>query len=65
MSFKTLQKCNCGSGEIRHALIDARGIFCTYVCSACEPDARERYRADIFEDPNYWADEPIDGDDWD
>lgn len=46
------------SGD-RHALYDARGIFCAYVCDVCEDDRRSRYRADIFTDRNYWHDEPI------
>jgi len=41
-------------------LYDARGIFCCYVCDQCEATKRSRYRADIFTDANYWADEDID-----
>jgi hypothetical protein len=48
--------------EERWALTDARGIFCCYVCETCEAEKRARYRADIFTDANYWADEPIDED---
>lgn len=54
--------CNCGSGEDRWALSDARGIFCSYVCNSCYESVRARYRADIFEDANYWSDEPIEED---
>ena len=52
--------------EHRHpkrALIDARGIFCTYVCDACEAERRGRYRPEIFTGL-YDADEPIDEDGW-
>jgi len=52
-------ECICGSGMIRFPLYDARGIFCTYVCDECELEKKSRYRADIFEDSNYWSDEPI------
>jgi hypothetical protein len=52
--------CTCGSGQERRELTDARGIFCTFVCDECEEDKKKKYRADIFTDPNYWADEPID-----
>ena len=47
----------------RRALHDARGIFCAYVCDVCESDVRARYRADIFEDANFWHDEPIEEED--
>lgn len=58
------RECPCGSGEYPKALYDARGIFCAYICEKCEQEKRARYRQDIFEDVNYWTDEPIDGDDW-
>ncbi len=64
----TEKPCRCGSGLPRrtssstHArtLSDARGIFCDFVCDKCEDEKRNRYRSDIFTDPNYWHDEPID-----
>jgi hypothetical protein len=56
--------CNCDGGGVRRPLYDARSIFVAYVCDACEPDVRARYRPDIFTDPNYWTDEEVDGDDW-
>ena len=56
--------CGCGSGLERRPLHDARGIFCCYVCDKCEYSKRGRYRPDIFEDPNYWHDEPIEPDDY-
>lgn len=43
-------------------LRDARGIECGKVCDMCEHVVRSRYRADIFTDPNYWADEPVEPD---
>lgn len=54
--------CNCGSGQERWALTDARGIFCAFVCEKCEAEKRSRFRPDIFTDSSYWADEPIDED---
>lgn len=45
-------------------LYDARGIFVCYTCPACEGVKRGYYREDIFTDPGYWADEPIDFDGW-
>jgi hypothetical protein len=57
--FKVAKPCACGSGETRRELIDARGIFCTFVCDVCEDEKRAQYRADIFEDDDYWTDEPV------
>lgn len=54
-----MKPCRCGSGKTRYELKDARGIFCAYVCSECEAEVKKRYRADIFTDSGYWADEPI------
>lgn len=51
--------CSCGSGLERDELYDARGIFCTFMCAKCEKEKRAHYRAEIFDDPNYEADEPI------
>ena len=48
--------------EDRFPLYDARGIFCAYVCDACEDEVRARYRVDIMEDSNYWADEAVEED---
>jgi hypothetical protein len=58
-----MKPCPCGSGEPRQELYDARGIFCAFVCSQCEKTKRAGFRPDIFTDNNYWADEPIEGDD--
>lgn len=54
--------CSCGSKEPRYELVDARGIFCAYVCTQCEEAVKAKYRPDIFEDGDYWADEPIEED---
>jgi hypothetical protein len=48
--------------EQRYPLDDARGIFCASVCDNCEDEVRKRYRADIFEDSNYWSDEAVEAD---
>jgi hypothetical protein len=52
--------CHCGSGKYRRELKDARGIFCTFVCDDCERRRRAEFLPEIFTDPNYHADEPID-----
>lgn len=54
--------CNCGSGKIKRDLRDARGIFCAYVCDDCEGKRRGQYHDEIFDNPSYEADEPIDED---
>ncbi len=51
--------CGCGSGLPRRDLVDARGIFCAYVCDKCEKKVQAKYRPDIFTDANYWTDEPV------
>jgi hypothetical protein len=45
-------------------LRDARGIFCTFFCDVCEEKKRAKYRPEIFTDSNYYADEPIDPEDY-
>jgi hypothetical protein len=44
-------------------LYDARGIFCTFVCDACEKRKRAQFRPEIFTNPSY--DAPDLGDDED
>lgn len=51
----------CDRGA-RWPLHDARGIFCCYCCDTCEDEKRSRYRLDVLQDPNYEADEAIEGD---
>jgi len=43
-------------------LCDARGIEVARVCEECVDEVKKEYRSDIFEDPNYWHDEPIEDD---
>lgn len=57
-----IRECRCGSGEQRYALCDARGIFCAYVCGACEQQVRRKYRPEIFSNPRYEAAEKIEPD---
>ena len=54
--------CWCGSGLYSHGLYDARGIYVQDVCERCEQKVKERYRPEIFTDPKYSHDEPIDED---
>jgi hypothetical protein len=41
---------------------DARGIALCKTCDKCHVKKMKRYRPDILTDSNYWADEPIEGD---
>ena len=59
-----LKLCNCGSGLERFELSDARGIFCGFVCDKCEAKTRAKYRPEIFSNGNYYADEPIEPEDY-
>ena len=56
--------CSCGSGKPRYELVDARGIFCGYVCVDCEAAKRARYRSEIFENSQYECDEAIGEEDY-
>jgi hypothetical protein len=58
------QRCKCGSGLHRYKLVDARGIFCDYVCGECEATVKKKYRSDVFTNSNYWTDEPVEPDEW-
>lgn len=51
--------CDCGSGLTPHEDHDKRGISIGYVCDKCKASKRSKYRPEIFTDPNYYADEPI------
>lgn len=57
-------KCRCGLGLHREPLYDARGIFCCYTCDKCEKEKRAEFRPDIFTNPSYETDEPIESDDY-
>jgi hypothetical protein len=49
--------CNCGSGQDRRELHDARGYFCSFVCDDCETIQRTKFRSEIFENSSYQADD--------
>jgi hypothetical protein len=57
--MKSKPTCKCGSGEPSFVLEDARGIYVSRVCKKCEQEVKSKYRADIFTNPNYYADEAI------
>lgn len=54
--------CPCGSGLWSHWVNDARGIPLARVCDKCEDAKLAKYRPEVLTNPDYWADEPIDGD---
>ena len=49
---------DCGPNARK--LFDARNIYCCRVCDVCEPEKRTQFRPEIFTDPAYECDEPID-----
>lgn len=49
------RKCRCGSGKPQYPLTDAAGIFCCYVCEACEADKRKGYNPAIFRSRSQYA----------
>jgi hypothetical protein len=54
-----MKTCNCGSGLPSRELYDARGIYAGRVCNRCEQEKRSHFRPEIFTDPNYVCDEPV------
>lgn len=55
-----IKLCDCGSGEYRYDLCDARGIFIAYICSKCEANHMSGFRPEIFIDSHYECDESVD-----
>ena len=55
--------CPCGSGEYAEDLYDAKGIYCCKVCDKCRKEKMRGFRAEIFDNPGYETDEPVDPDD--
>lgn len=51
--------CNCGSGLYSWWENDARGIPLARVCDRCKEAKLAGYRPEVLTDSNYWADEPI------
>jgi len=49
-------------GRPTFALYDARRIYVARVCDECEETVRAGSRPEIFENPSYEADEPIEED---
>jgi len=59
MTISGQRPCACGSGQPKHAVYDARGIFLTYVCDKCEKKKLAEFRPEVLTNPNYSHDEPI------
>jgi hypothetical protein len=47
--------CPCGSGLPRRELVDAAGIFCTFVCDKCEVEKRKHFNPSIFDTTSRYA----------
>jgi hypothetical protein len=58
-----IRLCPCGSGKESKWQFDARGIELCRTCENCHDKQMSKYRKDVLEDPNYWADEPIEPED--
>jgi hypothetical protein len=48
MAYRPPKPCSCGSGLLWRELVDAQGIFCTFVCDKCEDERRSHFRPEIF-----------------
>ena len=57
-----VRPCPCGSGNPSQWQYDARGIELCRTCEDCHEEKMKRYRPEVLEDSNYWADEPIEED---
>ena len=64
MSRYQIRPCPCGSGKDSWWEDDARGIPLCRVCDKCRKEKLKRYRPDVLSDANYWADEPIEPEDY-
>jgi hypothetical protein len=52
--------CDCGSEKLSFWRYDARGIPLVRTCSDCfDERVTKRYRKEVLDNPNYYADEPI------
>ena len=56
--------CNCGSGLSHSEDYDARGIPTGMSCPKCKQKKREKFRPEIFTNPSYSHDEPIEPEDY-
>ena len=46
-------------GARKRVVHDARGIYAFTCCPICEQEKRARYRPEVFTDPAYICDEPV------
>lgn len=60
LSLKRVQPCPCQSGKDSYWQHDARGIPLCRTCNDCHDEKMVKYRPEVLDDPEYWADEPID-----
>ena len=49
-------------GAHRRTVYDASGIYAFSCCAICEQEKRARFRPEVFTNPNYECDEPVEGD---
>lgn len=61
--FAPIRECPCGSGHARESLMDARGIFAAFCCSACRKEKLAKFRPEVFTDSQYACDEAVEPDD--
>jgi hypothetical protein len=59
---RTFHPCPCGSGRNSSWRHDARNVPLARTCVVCDSRVMAKYRPEVLTDPNYSADEPIEGD---
>jgi hypothetical protein len=62
MSRFQIRACPCGSGKPSSWQFDARGIELCRTCDDCHDRKMAGFRPEVVSNPNYYADEAIDGD---
>jgi len=55
MAMRKRTDCSCGSRMPRRELKDAAGIFCTFVCDACEAKKKKAFKSYIFREGTRYA----------
>lgn len=64
MGLYDMRLCPCGSGKASCWQHDARGIPLCRTCDDCHARQMKKYRPEVLTDSNYYADEPIEPDDY-
>jgi hypothetical protein len=59
-----MKLCGCGSQRSSWWETDAKGIPLARVCVECKDRKLSMFRPEVLTNPNYYADEPIEAEDY-